>query len=253
MKTGTCFSILHHERPAMLRTLVDQLREELVASHEDGQIIVVDDGSRDDASKSFLTTIEAEGVVVLRKDHELQMPESWARNVNRGLFRSDRDVVWHFDDDCSIEGAPGWAGRIASMLREDARLGVCAPRRIGIMEPFVPNPRYVLSFGITEPCFAMLYKTFVRVGPFDEGLRWFYGPDFALRAMEQGLELGFDMAARQLDHCIRTGEPVEAFSRASGEPYYQKWTRYWPGLPEAEWPPHARHHERLRRVAAITG
>lgn len=250
MIAGTCFSILHHERAAMVRKLVDDLREECVASREDTQIVIVDDGSRDDASKAMLVQLEAEGVVVLRKDHELQMPESWARNVNRGLHRSDRDIVWHFDDDCSIEGAPGWAGRIASILREDKKLGVCAPRRIGIMEPFVPHAPYVLSFGLTEPCFAMRYETFVRVGPFDEGLRWFYGPDFALRAMAQGLELGFDMAARQLDHCVRLGEPVEAFSRASGEPFYQKWTRFYPGLPEADWPPYVRHHARLR---AATG
>jgi hypothetical protein len=251
-KTGITHTILTHERPEMLDNLVVMLRSDLAHSQTEGQIIVVDDGSTSKKAASTLLSLEANATIVLRKDHDLKMPRSWARNINRAMRRADFDIVFHWDDDTLIEGVAGWSGRIAQTLRDCPELGALCPRRTGIMEPYVPvlaGARYAMSFGLTEPCFAMRYDTIVRIGPIDESLGWFYGPDLALRIIENGLECGFDLSCRQLDLCVRTEDPNATFPLADGGPYYEKWTRYY-GKPEQEWTPFTRHH---RRIAEAEG
>lgn len=251
MKQGISFSILTHNRLQMLSQTMDSVIRGVNGG--EFEIIVVDDGSTDGAVVDFLRMREelergpnATGRFrVLRKDHDLQMPESWARNVTRGLEASQYDIVWHFDDDCTIQGPPGWANHVAHMLRTHRELGTLAPYRHGIMEPFVPwKDGIELSFGLTEPCFAMRREVFDQVGSMDENLRWSYGPDYGLRIFEHGYELAFWKGAKQIDLFPRTGQPTDTFPRADMRPYMDKWVKHY-GVGEHAWPLFTRHRERV--------
>lgn len=247
---GISHSILTFERPKMLLDLVAELESERCNSPDPSEIIIVDDGSLSEAQHRALEDLETQGIQVLRKNHGLGMPESWARNVSRGLASSQYDVIFHWDDDTRVRGTPGWSETIAKKLRAHPELGTLCPRRTGIMEPYVKTPYdYLLSFGLTEPCFALRRSTFDQIGPLDESLRWFYGPDYSLRIMEAGYECAFEPVCWQLDLQIRRGMPQDTFPRADGGPYFKKWIEHY-GCGEHEWPPFVRHRA---RVAAAAG
>lgn len=248
---GISFSILTFNRLSMLQQTIHSIMAGL-APEEAFEIIIVDDGSTDPDVISYLEEIEhvksAELFRVLRKDHDLQMPESWARNVTRGFQAAKYNILWHFDDDTLIHGPPNWASHVAHLLRSHPEVGTLAPYRTGIMEPFVPTKHgYELSFGLTEPCFALRRDTFDKLGPVDESLRWYFGPDYSLRVMEDlKLECCFWKGAKQIDLFPRTGMPTDTFPRADGGPYMKKWCDRF-GIGEHAWPPFVRHRERIAR------
>jgi hypothetical protein len=245
---GVSMSVLCHNRPRYLASMMEMFAAEARLMEDPLEVILVDDASTDPALHFFYATLaNYEHVRVLKKDHDLQMPESWARNVTRGFQASKYDILWHWDDDTLIEGEPGWVQKTADLLRKHPQIGSLAPYRTGIMEPFAPSGdrEFELSFGLTEPCFALRRDTFDRLGGVDDTLRWFYGPDYSLRMMvDLGLECCFFKTARQIDLFPRGGVPQDTFPRADGAPYYKKWTDRF-GVGEHAWPPYVRHRERV--------
>ena len=240
---GVSFCVVTHDRPSLLRDLIEDLREEVLLLRGRAEIIIHDDASTDPDAIDLLSRLGADGdVTVVRKDHAFEVPESWAHHINLAFTRARYDVVVHLDDDVSVDCdcEPSWARHMAGYLRSDRGIGVLCPKKPGFFEPAVEREGDLdaCAFpGISEPCFAMRRETFPRLGPFDTALRWLYGPDYALRTIQAGLACAFDQHCLQTDLCPETGLTAARY-RPEEIPFGRKLRDKWGTILDREefWP-----------------
>lgn len=194
-----------HQRAALLPRLIAALEAQTYP--EPYEVVVVDDGSRDD-TWAVLERLGREHSLDLRPH---RLPENRgpavARNVGWRLARGR--LVAFTDDDCTPQ--PGWLLALCDVLRErDIVQGTTVPdpRQAGNLGPFSHTMRVEGENGFYETCnVAYRREILERVGGFDERFRHPYGEDvdLAWRAKEAGATTGFASDALIL-HDVRPAD-----------------------------------------------
>jgi len=167
------------QRASRLPALIAALEAQTLAA-EDFDVIVADDGSRDDTA-NVLAGLASRTRVRLRivRNDENRGPGS-ARNI--GWRSSDAPIIAFTDDDCVP--APEWLEAGIGRF-DDASVGIVQGRTIP--DPHVPNTGWTKTLTIDRfsPLYQscnIFYRTDVlrRTGGFDETFREPFGEDTAI-------------------------------------------------------------------------
>jgi len=174
--------------------LVEQTLAALTAQVgvEDYEIVVIDDGSRDDTAAT-LARLGGVHERLVTLSHPRNRGPAAARNT--GWRAAKAPIVAFTDDDCRPE--PEWlAGLLAGLQSADIVQGRTLPRpdQQDNLGPFSRTMRVEFEEGYYETCnIAYRREWLEELGGFDESFRFPYGEDtdLAWRAKEAGARTSF--------------------------------------------------------------
>ncbi len=113
--------ICTRDNHALLQTAIRSVADRTTYPHY--EIIVLDNGSRDDATLSYLSALSRQhGVTVVRDDS----PFNYSRLNNRAVMRSSGDVLCLLNDDIEVL-TPGWLEEMVSFAVQ-AKVGAVGAR-----------------------------------------------------------------------------------------------------------------------------
>lgn len=208
---------------------------------DDFELIVVDDGSRDETHA--LLTRSGDRLRALRTDRPRGV--SAARNLGASAARGD--LIAFLDDDdlwtpdklahqvAWLDGDPSYDGQLAVLAGIDAEgraRGVTHPGHAQV-GPIASARRLVESTVGQFSTLILRRAAFDRAGPFDERLRIGEDVDWCLRALQRGVRLY--QSDRIVGSYRRHGANVSRWGRTHAEDdvaLFERWVKA--PLPEAE-------------------
>jgi GT2 family glycosyltransferase len=170
---GTSISILAMNRPAILKETVESVLKYATQPYE---VIIVDNGSTDQETISFLKSIEDRATVIFN-DKNLGL----SVGTNQGFEASKYDTLIHLDDDCVIR-APAWNAIMSSYFSRE-EIGMVLP---GVYNEAIKQDGYMeLKWGLGM-CYALRKSLFEEIGGYDPQLYHQNECDMALRVRMSG-------------------------------------------------------------------
>jgi len=249
---GTSIAVLAMNRPETLRQTLDTIKATAVQPYE---VIVVDNGSTDQATLDLLREREQEGSIqLIANDENLGL----SIGTNQGLQAGKYDTLIHMDDDCVIK-TNGWNLVLRHFLQRP-EVGMAVP---GIFGEHIPHEGgYAeLRWGLGM-CWGITKDLFDDIGGYDPQLHHQNECDMGLRVRMAGYNVagivGIDIIHND------PGGPRSAVSlgreRIGCVQFRDKWCSYFrnrnwtygtdPIYLMQHWPP---DQEFLRRWAMYNG
>jgi glycosyltransferase involved in cell wall biosynthesis len=216
---GTSISVLSMNRPEILRQTIEAIKTYAVEPYE---IIIVDNGSTDPATISYLNSIESFANIISNKKNA-----GLSVGTNQGFEASNYDCLIHLDDDCLIT-QPGWNQIIRSYFNKP-NIGMVVP---GVYNESIQNDGYKeLKWGLGM-CYALRRELYDSIGGYDPQLYHQNECDMGLRVRMAGYHVAgiSDFHAHHNDPGGLRSPMSIGRERIGCVQFRDKWTSYFKGL-----------------------
>lgn len=218
----TSICVVTMNRGAKLRQTVETIWRTATEPYE---LIVVDNGSTEEATLEFLAELDGRAKVIRNATNV-----GLSKATNQGLAAGSADCLIHMDDDVVLT-QPGWNQTLRQFLDAHPEVGIAAPNRgpVGaIRHPGFLEVRWFLGM-----VWALRRSIFTEIGGYDEQLLHQQECDLCLRVRLHGFYAAYCPALPASAAIHNDDAPQSELAKAREAfgtvQFHDKWTEYFRG------------------------